>query len=142
MTLVFTKGNNSQVIQYIDTDPSTAGNQNELTYTASNWKQGQSLFVYAAASHWTGSATVNVTVKAGSKASYLTKTATLTVNVAAREARPQAKVRLNHNSSSSTYLVVEIASTKAAGDAGNNWALVPVRAKSGEDLASHGRRQQ
>ena len=132
VTLTFTETSSKITI---DTDPSTAGDQTELTYTASNWNRGQSLYVYSAGG--TGTATVSVEVKTGSKASYIGKTATLNVTVSGTApAKPQAKARLDHASDSGTYIVVQIADTKAAGDAGNGWALDPVQAASGRACRS------
>ena len=116
----------------IDTDDATAGDQTELTYTASNWNQNQSLYVYSEGG--AGTATVSVAVKAGSKASYIGKTASLSVTVGTAPAKPQAKARLDHATDSGSYIAVDIESSKAAGDEGNNWALAPVRAKTGEGL--------
>ena len=130
VTLVFSKTSSNITI---DTDDATAGDQTELTWTASNWNRGQSLFVYSAGGSATD--TVSVAVKAGSKASYSGKTASLSVTVTAATARgTQAKARLDHASDSGSYIVVQIADTKAAGDAGNGWALDPVQAASGEGL--------
>ena len=125
VTLVFTE--TSSLIT-IDTDDATAGDQTELTYTASNWSQGQSLYVYSAGG--TGTDTVSVAVKAGSKASYIGKAASLSVTIGAAPVRPQASARLDHASAAGNSIEVDIASAKAAGDEGNNWALVPVRATS------------
>ena len=136
VTLTFTETSSKITI---DTDPATAGDQTEMTFHATTgqnkniWNQGQSLYVYSAGG--TGTATVSVAVKTGSKTSYIGKTASLNVTVSGTApAKPQAKARLDHASDSGTYIVVQIADTKAAGDAGNGWALDPVQAAAGEGL--------
>ena len=88
VTLVFSVANNSTLVS-VDADPDTSGvrvgqkgHQNEMTFTASNWNRNQA-FDLISNLDTAGTATVNITVKTGSKSSYIGKTASLTVNVAA-----------------------------------------------------------
>ncbi len=90
VTLVFSVANNSTLVS-VDADPDTSGvrvgqkgHQNEMTFTASNWNRNQAFDLISKNSlNTAGTATVNITVKTGSKSSYTGKTASLTVNVAA-----------------------------------------------------------
>ena len=88
VTLVFSVANSSTLVS-VDADPDIAGmrtgakgHQSEVTLTASNWKSARSFDLISTNTHTsTGTATVNISVKAGSKASYIGRTASLSVTL-------------------------------------------------------------
>ena len=88
VTLVFSVADSSTLVS-VDADPDIAGmrtgakgHQSEMTFTASDWKRARSFDLISTNTHTTtGTATVNITVKAGSKASYIGRTASLSVTL-------------------------------------------------------------